>query len=150
MKVVLIEDDLQKAERVTAALDQSVPSAQVTLCRSYQAGLRFLENDTLVDLIILDMSLPTFDPSPDSRHGRPRPLGGYELMRKLSRRERWPAIIVLTALENFGTKQQQFTFDQLKTKLHEEFPNNFVDAIYYSQSRAAWRDDLVRLIKDLK
>jgi CheY-like chemotaxis protein len=148
MKIVLIEDDSQKAERITSVLEGAVSELEIQLFRSYQSGLKFLEQAAEVDLVVLDMSLPTFDPSPDARPGRPRPLGGYDLMRKLKRMGRSPAVVVLTALENFGSQQEQFTFEELRKKCAEEFPNNFLGAIYYSQSKTGWRDELMRVIEE--
>ena len=85
MNIVLVEDDLQKAGEVIGMLRLAAPKAQIELCRSYQSGLRWIERANDIALVILDMSLPTFDPSPEIRPGRPRPLGGYDIMRKLRR-----------------------------------------------------------------
>ncbi|MEW6450040.1 MAG: response regulator [Pseudomonadota bacterium] len=150
MNIVLIEDDDQKAERVKSSLEVIAPSAKISLFRSYQSGLRFLESSDGISLVVLDVSLPTFDPSPNIRHGRPRPLGGYDLMRKLKRIGKMPPVVILTALENFGTPQQQFSFDQLAQKCKEEFSERFLGAIYYSQSKTDWRNELNDIIQGLK
>jgi CheY-like chemotaxis protein len=147
VNVLIIEDDSQKAERVLAVVRQAAPGATVNICRSYQSGLKFLEKESDIALVILDVSLPTFDPEPEARHGRPRPLGGYDIMRKMKRMNRTPAVVILTALENFGSPTQQFSFDQLNQKCTEEFPENFKGAIYYSQSRTKWRDELNDVIQ---
>ena len=147
MNVLIIEDDSQKAERVLSVVQRTAPLAKVDICRSYQSGLKFLEKETDIALVILDVSLPTFDPEPKSRHGRPRPLGGYDIMRKMKRKKRTPAVVILTALENFGSSTQQYSFDQLSQKCAEEFPENFKGAIYYSQSRSGWRDQLIDIIQ---
>jgi hypothetical protein len=95
------------------------------------------------------MSLPTFDPGPGKRQGRPRPLGGYDLMRKAKRRGLSVPVIILTALENFGSRNEQFTFDELKRKCSAEFPETFLGAIYYSQSQSAWQSELKETLKRL-
>ena len=147
MNVLIIEDDPQKAERVLAVVKLASPDAVVDICRSYQSALRFFEQERDVALVILDVSLPTFDPDPEVRHGRPRPLGGYDIMRKMKRIRKLPAVVILTALENFGSSTQQYSFEQLNQKCKEEFPDNFRGAIYYSQSRTTWRDQLIDVIR---
>ncbi|MGT2502567.1 response regulator [Bradyrhizobium guangxiense] len=147
MNVLIIEDETQKAERVSGVVRAAVPDAEIRVCRSYQSGLRFLEQESHINLVILDVSLPTFDPDPELRHGRPRPLGGYDLMRKMKRKNRTPPVVILTALENFGSATQQYSFEQLSAKCSEEFPENFKGAIYYSQSRTTWRDQLTDVIR---
>jgi len=147
VNVLIIEDDSQKAERILSVVKRAAPDATVDVCRSYQSGLKFLEKENDVALVILDVSLPTFDPEPEARHGRPRPLGGYDIMRKMKRKRKTPAVVILTALENFGSSTQQYSFEQLSQKCAEEFPENFKGAIYYSQSRTAWRDQLTDVIQ---
>lgn len=148
MNVVIIEDDPIKADRVRAAVIDSLPSAAVEIYQSYQTGLRaLLEHDS--DLVILDMSLPTYDPVPNRRQGRPRPLGGVDIMRKLRRRNRPARVVVLTALENFGTRDAQFTFEELVRMCEAEFSDIFLGAIYYSQSKTNWRDQLKAKISSL-
>lgn len=147
MNVLIIEDDPQKAERVMSVVNVAALDANIDVCRSYQSGLKFFESGKDITLVILDVSLPTFDPEPDVRHGRPRPLGGYDIMRKMKRMKKTPAVVILTALENFGSPSQQYSFEQLSQKCAKEFPENFKGAIYYSQSRTAWRDQLIEVIR---
>ncbi|WP_063629464.1 response regulator [Bradyrhizobium sp. WSM2254] len=147
MNVLIIEDDPQKAERVISAIQSAAPDSRIELRRSYQSGLKYLESDADVNLVILDVSLPTFDPDPDVRQGRPRPLGGYEILRKVRRRKKGFAVVILTALEHFGSSTHQYSFEQLKEKCTVEFPESFLGAIYYSQSTSTWRDQLADLIR---
>ena len=147
MKIVLIEDDPTKAERVRSAVLESIKDAEIATYQSYQAGLRALLSDGS-DLVILDMSLPTYDPVPNRRQGRPRPLGGVDIMRKMRRRGISARVVVLTALENFGTRGSQFTFEELVRMCEAEFDEMFLGAIYYSQSRTSWRDQLQARLLD--
>jgi CheY-like chemotaxis protein len=150
MFVLIIEDDSQKAQNVWDLVAEVRKGVQMHVCRSYQSGLRWLSEPAhCVDLVILDMSLPTFDPTPDQRQGRPRPLGGHDLMRKLRRAGRSPAVVVLTALENFGLKSEQLTFEELSKRCAAEFPEMFRSAIQYSQSSSGWRSKLTETIREI-
>jgi CheY-like chemotaxis protein len=142
MQIVLIEDDPQKADVVNGALKELFPKSNISQYRSYQGGLRALIDLQKIDLLVLDMSLPTFDPGSNHRSGRPRPLGGYELMRKARRAGRKIPIIVVTALENFDSRGRNLSFIELANLCRKEFPEMFKGAIYYSQTKASWRDEL--------
>src|ERR1019366_6515221 len=147
MFILIIEDDSQKAEKIKSLIEEIDPDGRMQICRSYQGGLRWLSDAShIVDLVVLDMSLPTFDPIPDQRPGRPRPLGGYDLMRKIRRTGHEPAVVVLTAPENFGSRSEQITFEELESRCATEFPDMFKGAIHYSQSSSAWRSELVAII----
>lgn len=151
MQLLIIEDDYQKAERIKAALSNIEKVKKIEVCRSYQSGLRRLQESVATfDLVILDMSLPTFDPAPDVRQGRPRPLGGYEIMRKLKRQNIHPRVVVLTALENFGSGVDQISFEELARKCSVEFEDIFIQAIQYSQSSASWQATLKELVEEAR
>jgi CheY-like chemotaxis protein len=150
VNIILIEDDPQKAERVSVALRELIADASIELCKSYQSGSRALEATDQVDLVVLDMSLPTFDPIPDQRSGRPRPLGGYDLMRRAKRAGKKCPVIVLTALENFGSGDRTFSFSELKSLCQSDFPDMFRVAIYYSQSTASWREELAAATSEFR
>ena len=91
------------------------------------------------------MSLPTFDPAPDQRQGRPRPLGGYEIMRKLKRNGLKRRVLVLTALENFGSRIEPVTFEDISRRCKHEFGEMFLGAVRYTQSGNMWRADVIAL-----
>lgn len=149
MRFVLIEDDLRKAGRIETFLKSCRPEAVVDVYRSYNSGLKALIDNSNADLVILDMSLPTFDQAPDQRSGRPRPLGGYDLMRKLKRRQISPPIVILTALETFGSHTEQFTFNEIARQCSEDFPDTLRGFIYYSQSKTEWQANLKTIVESV-
>ena len=62
MMVLLVEDDEFKAADLTRLLHENLPPHQVTRAASVTSALRAITSDRF-DLVVLDMSLPTFDPS---------------------------------------------------------------------------------------
>ena len=75
--------DNLKAKKIIKFLEEDMLySAEIQIFTSFQSGLRAVEA-ACPQLVILDMTLPTFDRKPNSREGRVRPLGGYDLMRKM-------------------------------------------------------------------
>ena len=92
------------------------------------------------------MTLPTFDRAGSDREGRLRPLGGYDLMRKLVHHAVKVSVIVVTQLETFGEGADQVTFAELVDRCARDFPDIFRGAVYFRQSGSAWQHELLKLI----
>lgn len=145
MLVYIVEDDFLKANRLLTFLKESLEGAQVNIFGSFQSGLRALQRAT-PDLVILDMTLPTFDRAGSDREGRLRPLGGYDLMRKLIHRSVQVSVIVVTQLETFGEGADQITFPELVERCRRDFPAIFRGGVYFRQADSGWQSELLRLI----
>lgn len=149
LEIFLIEDDLLKISQLDDFLKETLDKFSIGIYESYHSGLKatlqFRPN-----LIILDMTLPTFDRKPNSREGRLRPLGGYELMRKLKLHSCSSKVIVVTQLESFPEDNQEITFKELSERCHHEFPNLFLGAVQFHQNDLAWQDELKNLLEILK
>jgi hypothetical protein len=94
------------------------------------------------DLIVLDMSLPTFDMGPTESGGRPQGFGGAELMRHMERSEREMPVVIVTQWERFGKKPKEIGLPELTRSLQEEHPTMFRGLIYFSSSHEAWKNEL--------
>jgi hypothetical protein len=146
MRVVIVEDDRRKAERLFSAVSDIIDQAEIREARSYQSGLP-LVLDFKPELLILDMSIPNFDVEPGVRSGKPRPLGGYDLLRKLRRRGFAVKTVVVTQLDHFGDGGNELTFKELSAKCSVEFHESFIGCVYYGQASSAWVCDLHRMLK---
>lgn len=62
MRVLLVEDEDPKLRHVESRLRVELPGADIDVCRSVNSATDYLDH-TVPDLILLDMSLPTFDVS---------------------------------------------------------------------------------------
>ncbi|MBX3490325.1 hypothetical protein [Parvibaculum sp.] len=148
MKILVIEDDRVKSGRLRSFLKQIYPEIIPTIERSYQTGLARVETEPF-DLVLLDMTLPTFNATPARRIGRPRPLGGYEILRKMRRKNIVSKVIVVSALGGFGTGDSSFTFEELAQKCEAEFPEIFVGAVFFSQTNSKWERQLHSLVRSV-
>lgn len=146
MRILVIEDDVRKAEAVADLLKDMGGRHEVCLEQSYQTGLKKALS-WCPDLIILDMSLPNYDSVPGGRTGKQRPLGGVDLMRKLRRRQTSVRAIVLTQLDHFGDNGQEYDFETLEAICFEEFPEVFLGSIYFAQSSTTWMGELLTVIR---
>jgi CheY-like chemotaxis protein len=132
MLIFLIEDSKPKADRIVEFLQKDFHRFSVRAFESYQSGLRAIEV-SVADLIVLDMTLPNFDRRPNEREGRLRPLGGYELMRKLKLRGPSSRVIIVTQLEEFGEGPQRVTFEEMVSRCSNEFPDLLLGSVYFGQ-----------------
>ncbi|AVI32425.1 MULTISPECIES: response regulator [Acinetobacter calcoaceticus/baumannii complex] len=146
--IYIVEDSDLKIQKIESfLLDNGYTKDQINIYRSYQSGVQaILKNPP--DLVILDMSIPTFDKSIDSREGRARPLGGYDVMKKILFKQINTKVIVLTQLEFFGEGVEKISFEQLKTKCAENFSDIFLDCIYYSPTESSWCKSLLMYLSD--
>lgn len=145
MLTYIIEDSLLKADLLENFLADRFPRLNVQIAGSYQSGLKLIEK-TPPSLIILDMTLPNFDRQPNSREGRMRPIGGYDMMRKIKLRRIQTKIILATQLESFGEGEDEVSFEEMSARCAAEFSQTYAGSVYFDQREAAWQDELENYI----
>jgi CheY-like chemotaxis protein len=141
VKVFVIEDDLLKERSLVNFISVEYPEVETKVFRSFRSGLSAIQA-SLPSLVLLDMTLPTYDRSPGTREGRLRPLGGYDLMRKVLRLNLRPIMIVVTQLESFGDGQNQVSFREITARCEREFPAFFGGSVYYHPTSSSWGVEL--------
>lgn len=108
---------------------------------SYQTGLKEVERGQ-ADWVVLDMTMPTYDVTPSERGGRTRFFGGREILRAIARRKLPARVIVVTQFESFGEGKQKKTLSELSQELRRDFPDNYVDTVFYHPAQTEWREKL--------
>lgn len=83
MNFLIIEDDDNKIKQICEFLLSKYPTALLTTRRSYQSGLKEIINHKPYDLIFLDMSMPTFDVTPNNSGGRFRTYAGRDILEEM-------------------------------------------------------------------
>jgi CheY-like chemotaxis protein len=145
MDILLVEDDAPKQERILSFLEQNWPAAHVRTARSVRSAIRELRHQK-PDLILLDVSLPTFDVGPNETGGRPQNFGGVEVLRYMDLYEQKIPTIVVTAYEAFSKEGQAIDHDSLDDQLSKEHPNSYRGIIYYNSLFSEWRTMLEDVI----
>ena len=80
MKILLVEDYEEKANDIKSFLFSTFPQIQVDHCTSYNSAQEKIFDATdPYDLILLDMSMTTFDLSSDASGGKPEPSAGKDI-----------------------------------------------------------------------
>ncbi|MFD2233540.1 response regulator [Phaeospirillum tilakii] len=145
MNVLIVEDDPAKASQLRAFVQTLSDGAQISEARSIQTALRRLA-ECKPDFVVLDMSLPTFDPGPDEPGGKPQGFGGREVLRRIERAKLACKVFVVTQYETFGKKSDQVTLQELTEDLRRCHPTVFVGSVYYSSATDDWKEELADLI----
>ncbi|MEG1271922.1 MAG: response regulator [Acinetobacter sp.] len=146
--IYIIEDSDLKIQKIEAfLLSNGIQKEGLCIFKSYQTGTKAILSNP-PKLVILDMSIPTFDKTINSREGRLRPLGGYDVMKKIAFKNIKTKVVVLTQLEFFGEGSEKKSFDQLREKCFENFPEIFLDCIYYSPTNFSWQQTLLSYLSD--
>lgn len=145
VSVLLVDDDPNKARQLRAFLQEEFPSWPVEERRSFQSGLKeALLNQP--DLLLLDMTMPTYDVSGKETGGIERRYAGREILRRLQRKRVPTAVIVITQFERFGEGNDLVTLDELQEDLAASFPDAFRGAVFYQAANAEWKSHLREMI----
>ena len=141
LKILLVEDDEDKREQLIKFIsDQNLGS--LTEVRSFQSGLKKIKTYSY-DLILLDMTMPTFDISATENGGRSQPFGGELLLFEMQRRQIHSKVIVITQFDLFGEGEDEINLRDLDIRLSAQFSNNYIGVVQYSISYTSWKEKLI-------
>lgn len=148
MKVLFIEDHPHKRRLVYNYLIETFPDIEIVQKGSYNSGLKELitqSND--YDLLLLDISMPNYDISPEESGGDFLPLAGKLILKEMYLREINTKAIVVSMHGSFegGTK-----LTELDSELRNEFSDNYAGYVYFSQISTEWKEQLKKLINSIQ
>ena len=147
MKVLVIEDDEFKQRRIAQAVREFWPAVEVLLERSVNSGLNGIVQQH-PDLVLLDMSLTTFDVGPNEPGGRPQNFGGIEVLRQMERRNLVIPVIVITQHERFATGTKEVHLQTLHEELAKDHAQVFRGLVYYNSAAGGWERHLRLRMKE--
>lgn len=149
MNWLLIEDDPNKSKQLLDFLKNKYPHSDIKIKRSYQSGLQAIFEEDY-SLILLDMSLPTFDISANEDGYLHKQLAGQEILREMKRRKKDNKVIIVTQFDTFGEGDQTVSLESLKNKLSDLFPVNYFGTVFYKAGQTRWEKEIVHLLDLLK
>lgn len=144
-KIILVEDDVKKMEDISEFLCRELNITDIVIKESYQSGIKELITKSY-DLLLLDMSIPTFTKSPDEPGGPYEKFGGYLILKELARKEKLIQTILITMFDDFGESDASITINQLDSSLKEEFSPHFLGSVFYHAKENKWKEHLRKLI----
>jgi len=148
-KILLADDSPEKITYVREALDKNIEYEILDVAVSYKSTTKAIKNKTY-DVLILDMSMPTFDPVDNNTFPTPRPLAGKDVLSKLHYRKIHLPVIVLTQFDVFGRVVDVISLNELTKDLMDDFPNNFRGCVFYDPRSSKWIGELINLLNGIK
>ena len=145
-RILLVEDYEEKANNILAFLKQEFTDYEVVQRTSYNSAQEeIFEHGDDYSLILLDMSMSTYDLSTDASGGLPEPSAGQYILEGMFLRQIMTPVIVVTMYNDFGRKQ----LDAFDIDLKKDYPQNYKSYVFYSSQRNDWKKHLKKQIKDI-
>ncbi|MBC8988411.1 hypothetical protein H9X96_21890 [Pedobacter sp. N36a] len=141
MKVLIIEDDKIKIEKLTSFFS----SHDFEIKESYHSGIKELLTKNDYDILILDMSIPLWERGNNDIGGNFEQFGGVNILREMKRRNKLVPTILVTMFDVFANGK--LTFSQLNEDLLNRFGDFYKGAVFYNASEEdKWKADLEQRI----
>lgn len=145
-KILIIEDEQKKLDNLKDFLTAEFPNVAFEEKRSYNSALReIIENHKNYNLILLDMSMTTYDVSVEESGGIPEPLAGENILDAMYLNEIPTKVVVVTMYESFAGKKLKI-FD---VELKENYPDNYLGYVFFSHKNTDWKLELKKHINSI-
>lgn len=140
LRILIVEDDEPKLDAVRRFLSDKYPNVALFVAQSLTSGVESL-SDNLIDLAIIDMSIPTYDFSRDrAGGGRPEGFGGEDIARFLESESPTTRYVILTQYEEFSAEYTGTrSLADVRKHLQQTLSENFLGVIHYSGQLGDWR-----------
>lgn len=140
MNVLIVEDNKNKYEQISALISQLYTECNIERAASFISGKnKVYENKW--DIIIMDVTLPTYDITHTERGGDKRPVAGKNLMKRMINRKINIPVIVITQFETFDNNR--ISLASLNQEFEQEFQSIWKGTIFYE------KDDWRLQLKDM-
>jgi len=149
MKILIVEDQKDKSDDITKFFDSFfIDKLEIHVKQSLRSGLKELLTIKDFDLIVLDMSMPNFDPGPeDPIGGTPESFAGKEFLAQMDLREISTPVVVVTQYATFV--KGQIDLEELDFLFKHEYPNFYYGSVYYSSADKEWQKQLRQILVDI-
>lgn len=147
MDILLVEDEPPKRENVKGVLDTLGLLHCVQEAASVGSAIKYLRTGKF-DLVILDMSLPTFDIVAGESGGRPQGFGGVEVLRYMDRFKAYVPTIVVTAYPAFSQGDKEIDLSSLSETLKKDHPHTFKNLVFYNSMFSTWKEEFSQHVRE--
>lgn len=143
MKIILIEDDDFKSKQIKSFLVDL--GHEIILKKAFNTGMKAITTEKF-DLALLDMTIPSFEISPEHPTSRIRKYGGRDVLSEIERCEIELPSIVITQYRVFD--DGEMSIEKIDMELSQEFPQIYMGIVYYNSSAMDWQESLLKLIEN--
>jgi DNA-binding LytR/AlgR family response regulator len=141
MNILIVEDDQNKLQHLNNFIKENYPDAKVIGEKSYHSGLKEVVSNSY-DIVVMDMSMPTYDVKFGESSGRFRPYAGREILLQMRRKKINTSVIFVTGFETFGDGVEKKSIDELREQLKKLEGKKYIDTIYYNSALSEWKTRL--------
>lgn len=148
MIIHLIEDDSFKCTAIKNCIKNYDPSIDMEISHSVGSGLRYLlKNKKNIDLLLLDMSMPSYDNCDENTFiNEHQNFGGKEILSQMKIRKINIPVVVITMFNSID----DISIDSLEDDLRKNYPDFFKGIIFYTSKDILWAKKLTNHIAELK
>lgn len=139
--LLIVEDDEYKATDLIKTVNVGIGVNDIQRAASVTSALRAI-NGSHFDLVILDMSLPTFDISGPGGGGSPQSQGGVEVLRLASRLDNRSPFVVITQYPDIEVDGHEVALGNAAQVLSQKFGVPVLGCLLYEFDDDAWREPL--------
>jgi len=147
-RILVADDNKEKLQNIDEFLSSEFKGILLDFAHSYNSTAKKLRAESY-QMLILDMSMPTFDSIDRANSGAVRPLAGKDILGKLQYRGINIPVIIITQFDVFGRHSDTVDLDDLVKDLSSLYPENFKGCVFYDPSSNQWCNDLSRKIKEI-
>jgi len=149
MKILLIEDQQDKRDKISNFIQNEIEGDfQLVDKESLRGGLKEVVTNSEYDLILLDMSMPNFDPDPGINvDSSPESFAGKELLEQMRLRDIKIPVIVITQFSSF--EGGSITLDSLSKEFHSKYNDFYIGSVYFNSATDAWKNSLSNMLRSL-
>ncbi len=151
MRILIIEDQQDKRDDIANLLCKwlNISEESISSCSSLHSALKTIVYDQPYELVILDMSLPTFDiSSEEPTGGSSESYGGRELLHQMMLRDiKYPTVVVTQYMSFNKGSIDLLDLDQ---EFRQEFNDFYLGYVYYNAAVDDWKNSLIKIIGAFK
>ena len=118
MQILLIEDNSNKLKQIKRVLTEIYPESNIEEAYSFNSGVRKVYENKW-NLIILDMSLPTYDITHTESGGDKKPVAGKNIMKRMLNRKIIVPVVIITQFETFD--DDRISLNSLNAEFQDGF-----------------------------
>lgn len=147
MNILIVEDQKEKSDDLISFFLNYNDGIKIILSKSLRSGLRALFGKENIDLVVLDMSMPNFDPSPDDPvGGTPESFAGREFLAQMDLRDIDVPVVVVTQYATFA--RGKIELEELDAFFKMSYSGFYLGSVFYSSADESWKVHLKDILKE--
>lgn len=135
MRILIIEDNLNKLKQIRSLLEKKYSNSEIEETYAFNNGMKkIIQNNW--DLVILDMSLPTYNITSTDGGGDKKPVAGKNIMKRMLNKKIFSPVVVITQFETFD--DDKISLELLNKEFETSFSQIWKGTIYYGDDDWEW------------